>query len=139
MNAVEFIKQYGWGEANKILREIPVVGAELYSNMCYLKNAHSEGDVDHFVLFSTSSNCWVESSSENKSFIDDALILKDLKQLVDAWELVHNFGGLKRAKRILKKAYTQFNAMVSVVWNDKPFQCTIEQLEQAIELVESVK
>ena len=65
--------------------------------------------------------------------------IDDLKQLVDAWELVHNFGGLKRAKRILKKAYTQFNTMVSVVWNDKPFQCTIEQLEQAIELVESVK
>ena len=121
--AKEFIKQYGWGEAKKILREIPVVGAELYSNMCYLKNAHSEGDVDHFTLFSTSSNCWVESSSENKSFIDDALILKDLKQLMDAWELVEAYGGLDQAN----------NTIASLNWVRQ------DALKQAIELMGSVK
>lgn len=60
-----------------------------------------------------------------------------LKRLVESHELVDNFGGIKRAKRILKKSYTSFNTMVSVVWNDKPFQCTIEKLEQAIADVES--
>ena len=62
---------------------------------------------------------------------------KDLKRLVESHELVSNFGGLKRAKRILKKAYTSFNTMISVVWNDKPFQCNIQKLENAIADVES--
>lgn len=60
-----------------------------------------------------------------------------LKRLVESHELVSNFGGLKRANRILKKAYTSFNTLISVVWNDKPFQCTIQKLEQAIADVES--
>ena len=64
-------------------------------------------------------------------------ILDDLKRLVESHELVSNFGGLKRAKRILKKAYTSFNTMISVVWNDKPFQCNIQKLENAIADVES--
>lgn len=61
----------------------------------------------------------------------------ELKCLVESQELVSNFGGLKRAKRILKKAYTSFNTLISVVWNDKPFQCNIQKLEQAITDVES--
>ena len=62
---------------------------------------------------------------------------KELKRLAESHELVSNFGGLKRAKRILKKAYTSFNTMISVVWNDKPFQCNIQKLENAIADVES--
>ena len=61
----------------------------------------------------------------------------DLKCLVESHGLVSNFGGLKRAKRILKKAYTSLNTLISVVWNDKPFQCNIQKLEQAITDVES--
>ena len=64
-------------------------------------------------------------------------IYDDLKRIVESHELVSNFGGLKRAKRILKKAYTSFNTMISVVWNDKPFQCNIQKLENAIADVES--
>lgn len=124
MNAVEFIKQYGWETAKEILRESPVVDAELYSNMCYLKNAHSEGDVDHFALFCASSNCWVESSSENKLFIDNAIILRDLKQLVDALELVEKHGGLEHARD------------GEYLANGLGFGVT--GLKQAIELVESV-
>ncbi len=63
--------------------------------------------------------------------------IDEIKRLVESWDLVELCGGLKLAKRILKKAYTQFNTMVSVVWNDKPFQCTIQKLEQAIADVES--
>ena len=70
---------------------------------------------------------------------NDGEFVKYLKRLVDSHELVSNFGGLKRAKRIIKKAYTSFNTMISVVWNDKQFQCTIQQLEQAIADVESCK
>lgn len=71
--------------------------------------------------------------TENCPFVS----LRDLKRLIESYELVGNFGGIKRAKRILKKSYKSFNTMVSVVWNDKPFQCTIEKLEQAIADVES--
>ena len=67
----------------------------------------------------------------------DSDFVKDLKRLAESHELVSNFGGLKRAKRILKKAYTSFNTMISVVWNDKPFQCNIQKLENAIADVES--
>ena len=63
----------------------------------------------------------------------------DLKRYVDAYELVQKFGGIKRAKRILRKSYLSWNNRVSVVWNDNPFQCTIQQLEEAIALVEEVE
>lgn len=63
--------------------------------------------------------------------------LLDIKSLIESHELVGNFGGIKRAKRIIKKSYKSFNTMVSVVWNDNPYQCTIEKLEQAILDVES--
>lgn len=65
-------------------------------------------------------------------------ILDDLKRYVDAYELVQKFGGIKRAKRILRKSYLSWNNRVSVVWNDNTFQCTIQQLEEAITLVEEV-
>ena len=65
--------------------------------------------------------------------------LVELYEIVESHELVKSFGGLKRAKRILKKSYTQFNTMVSVVWNDNPSQCNIENLEQAIADVESTQ
>ena len=71
------------------------------------------------------------------AYFDDTVDAKDLKCLVESHELVGNFGGIKRAKRILKKAYTSFNTQVSVVWNDKPFQCIIQKLEQSIADVES--
>lgn len=62
----------------------------------------------------------------------DAVSIPSIQRLVESHEIVHNFGGIKRAKRILKKAYTTFNTRVSVVWNDKPFQCSLRQLEQAV-------
>ena len=70
-------------------------------------------------------------------FATTKVSILDLKRLAESHELVSNFGGLKRAKRILKKAYTSFNTMISVVWNDKPFQCNIQKLENAIADVES--
>lgn len=77
------------------------------------------------------------SFDSDVEIIYTASFFDDLKRLVESHELVGNFGGIKRAKRILKKSYTSFNTMVSVVWNDKPFQCTIEKLEKAITDVES--
>ena len=64
---------------------------------------------------------------------------QELKRYIDAYELVRKFGGIKRAKRILRKSYLSWNNRVSVVWNDNPFQCTIQQLEEAIALVEEVE
>ena len=80
------------------------------------------------------SNIHLAELEHNKCFDD---FYYDLKRIIESHELVSNFGGLKRAKRILKKSYTQFNTMVSVVWNDRPFQCTVQQLEQSVSHVES--
>lgn len=107
MKANEFVKKYGVGEAADFLDWI-----EKNKSI----DAPDEFDVTVF---------------------GDRVSYKPLKRIVKSHELVSNFGGVKRAKRILKKSYTSFNTMVSVVWNDKPFQCTIERLEQAIADVES--
>lgn len=55
---------------------------------------------------------------------------------MDSIELISKFGWIKRAKRILKKSYKTWGNRVSVVWNDKPFQCSIEDLEFAIKQYE---
>lgn len=89
MNAVEFVKKFGYKHNAVNLKYLPL-------------NQHAE-----------------------------------LERLVESHKLVSNFGGLKRAKRIIKKAYTSFDTMISVVWNDNPFQCNIQKLEQAISDVES--
>ncbi|MEB3790124.1 hypothetical protein [Acinetobacter sp. IK40] len=62
----------------------------------------------------------------------EQLFVEDLKRLVESVDLIGKFGGFKRAERILKKSYKGWSNSVSVVWNDKPFQCSISQLEQAI-------
>ena len=75
-------------------------------------------------------------NSDDWSTVSD-IFLHDLKRLIESHDLVGNFGGLKRAKRILKRSYQSWGTKVSVVWNDKPFQCNISDLEQAIADVES--
>lgn len=91
MKENEFVKKFGWKVAKRILLDIPVEDAELYSNCCYLKNAHSEGDVDHFSLYSNCSDGWVESFRESKDFINESIALDDLKRLVKSWELVEKY------------------------------------------------
>ena len=111
MKAIEFVKKFGWGWAKDVVNNQPKTDAQIFNpyNQKY-------------------------SSSYN---IKKGVSVAWLKRIVESHELVSNFGGLKRAKRILKKAYTSFNTMISVVWNDKPFQCNIQKLENAIADVES--
>lgn len=113
MKATEFIKQHGIEKARECIEAANDYGG-------FWVNAKT-----------------LELSNLIPSY--DAVSIPSIQRLVESHELVGNFGGLKRAKRILKKSYTQFNTMVSVVWNDKPFQCTVQQLEQAVSDVEACK
>ncbi len=114
MKAIEYFKKHGWGEAKGLIAK---------HEKCYMPDVFDmwSDELQDFVL------CTKYASFD----------MSDLKRIVESYELVSNFGGLKRAKRILKKSYTQFNTMVSVVWNDKPFQCTVQQLERAVSDVEA--
>ena len=121
MKANEFVKKFGWGWAKRVI-ELTI----------------GNSWADHYDIkedsIGTAGTIYSKKLCEHN---DNFVCLRNLKRLVDSHELVSNFGGLKRAKRILKKAYTSFNTMISVVWNDNPFQCTIQKLEQAIADVES--
>lgn len=78
-----------------------------------------------------------EFNGLNHVYMGGGFYIDDLKHLIYSHDLVGNFGGIKRAKRILKRSYQSWGTKVSVVWNDKPFQCNISDLEQAINDVES--
>ncbi len=64
-------------------------------------------------------------------------ILLELKQLIEAKELVDSFGGLEKAKKVLKKAYDSCSRYISNRKNG--IECTWENLSKSIKLVESVE
>lgn len=117
MKANEFVKKFGWGLAKQ------------YLNRTKNQAVYSEPKIK---LLIHQSVCEPTTSG-----IDFVFHRDDLKRLVESHELVSNFGGLKRAKRILKKSIHLLQYMISVAWNDKPFQCNIQKLENAIADVES--
>ena len=95
MNAVEFIKQYGWEEAK--------------STVNFFSGIFHKLDENENVIFTFQ--------------------IDDLKQLVDAWELIQKRGSLSEAKAIEQQYWNSgvgAAMMVAMV------------LKQAIELVESV-
>ena len=85
MNAIEFVKKFGWGEAKSAL-------------------GHACGSLDHV------------------AYNGYGILISDLKQIVDAWELVERFGGVIEAKKV---HYDEFRGDIN--WNN---------LQQAINLVE---
>ena len=70
MNAVEFVKKFGWERATELLKECPV-------EMPYI------------------GRCGFSKTEYN-----DFVCKDNLKTLVDAWELVEKRGGLSKAKEI---------------------------------------
>ena len=58
----------------------------------------------------------------------------DLKQIVDAFELVDKFGGIDKSKRILKKAYESCSQII--LDSRKNIETTWNDLNDAINLVE---
>ena len=93
VNAIEFVKKYGWGEA--ILN---------YSSCKHQYYFHYNGHIEVYVA--------------------------DLKQIVDAFNLVESFGGLFQAKVTLyKEGFTGGAECGNELIED-------DVLKQAIELVE---
>ncbi len=97
MNAVGFIKKYGWSKSATIVFESIRHGANTFYD------THDE-------LYYGQIN-------------DIRVSVTELKQYVDAWELVESLDGLSSAKITLQRG--EFG--------------DFEMLKQAIELVESVK
>ena len=58
----------------------------------------------------------------------------DLKQIVDAFELVDKFGGIDKSKKILKKAYESCSKIISD--SRKNIETTWNDLNDAINLME---
>ena len=106
MNAVEFIKQYGWSKSSVIVFESIGHGANTFYD------THDE-------LYYGQIN-------------DIRVSVVDIKQYVDAWELVEKHRGLKEAKKdIIDAKYLGMNDMI--------FGTSLTELKQAITLVEEVE
>lgn len=76
---------------------------------------------------------FLENRSRNKSE-DKAQLLIDLKQIVEAFELVDKFGGFEKANKTLKKAYDNCSSIISI--RKIGFECSYSDLQEAINLVE---
>ena len=116
MKANEFTKEHGLEKVRSIINKYP-------------NYTHSTDDARMFV---NEHDC----IEHIKKDLHTCVRFDDLKHLIESHDLMGKFGGLKRAKRILNKPYKSWSSMVSVVWDDKPFQCSIIALEQAITDVE---
>ena len=101
MNAIEFVKKFGWKDAK----------------VCLL-------------------NC---ASPEDKWFMRRGDLISgqefdNLKQIVEAFELVDKFGGFEKANKTLKKAYDNCSSIISI--RKIGFECSYSDLQEAINLVE---
>ena len=106
MKAVEFIKQYGWGEVKRII-------------------SNSE-PLDSF--YNIDLGCYISLTQINYG---DRVSLADLKQYVDAYELVQKFGGLQKAK----SSWNDFEANREYEF----YGTNLDELKEAITLVEEVE
>lgn len=98
MNAIDFIKQHGIEKAREVVESAPK-DAELFHTNTYIKNAHSEGRTDHFARWSDGFNGWVNISAD-REFIDESIVLEELKRLVESADLINSLGGLGEAKEM---------------------------------------
>ena len=103
MNAVEFIKQYGWSKSTVIVFESIGHGANTFYD------THDE-------LYYGQIN-------------DIRVSVTELKEYVDAWELIQKRGGLSEAKAIEQQYW---NSGIGIA------MAVAMEIKQAIELVESV-
>ena len=125
MNAINFIKQHGIEKAKEVVKDAPK-DAELFHTNTYIKNAHSEGRTDHFARWSDGFNGWVNASAD-REFIDESIVLEDLKCLVESVGLVEQFGNdIVGAKRLL--AFTKNCKTIELAGS----VITTERLKQAI-------
>ena len=113
MNAIEFVKHHGINETQRIVSTYP-------------NHTHVTDDARMFI----NSEVYKKSVPHFADSIDAMVKIADLKQIVDAWELVESYSGLSMAKR----QYSCFaNACESVGVNQSP---RVLALGRAINLVE---
>lgn len=96
MNAIKFIKQHGVEKAREVADDAPK-DTELVHTNTYIKNAHSEGQTDHFARWSDGFNGWVNISAD-REFIDESIVLEELKRLVESVDFINKFGGIDLAR-----------------------------------------
>ena len=125
MNAKEFIKQYGWEKAKLVISEW-----NNYFNQYEVIQmpTHYDCDLEIFV-----------HEDDFKNLDDSDICIKDIKQLVDAWDLV-GIHGLEQSKTIVKNAPSDDHFYSWSLGNSgvKDKTVNIGDLRKAIELVESV-
>ncbi|WP_151776193.1 hypothetical protein [Acinetobacter bereziniae] len=145
MNAVEFVKKHGWGKAERAINNAPPLDDKVwYFFWC---NECGNGGSSQ-TMFSNSympdyCACSVCTSEDLKSDDGD---YKDLKRLVESWELVENFFnlnslGFKKCIEIAKKQIEELESNGAIEfwhrWDDE-LSCMVERMKQAIADVESV-
>lgn len=83
MNAVEFVRKFGWGKAKEIV------------------NWQSDSKwADHYCISDEAIGSAGRKYSEALCLKNsDFVLINDLKRLVESWELVESRGGLDEAKK----------------------------------------
>lgn len=94
--AIKFIQDHGIDRARGVVEGAPE-GAELFHTNTYLKNVHSEGKTDHFARWSGGFKDWVQASAD-RNFIDESIVLEELKRLVESVDLVKKCDGIDSIK-----------------------------------------
>ena len=102
MNAIEFVKEYGIEEAKKAIKNV----AWCETAYC-MRLKHG--------CFKTNSDCCID--------------INDLKQIVDAFELVDSYGGLKGAKNWIKNVVSN-ESMSNIMAINSDLSKAINLVEQ---------
>ena len=111
MTALEFIKKFGWNRVKEI-----ILAWSKFLDQCEISEMPTHFDLDLEIFVHEDDFCSPLGESN--------ILVDDLKQYVDAYELVQSYGGLEQSKSLsmsqvgLKKHY--------------------DELQQAIKLVEQV-
>lgn len=116
MNSIEFVKNYGIDEAKRVLS----------------KNSTSK----YFCKYLNTKPFTIKDTFSNNPDLDETawVLVSDLKQIVEAFELVERFGGFDKSNKMLKKAYDNCSSIISI--RKIGFECSYSDLQEAINLLE---
>ena len=129
MKANEFVKKFGWPHAVRIYENAFEHATHARADYEYFKNKDGE-----WFRYEDDFNLYVE-----KPCFKETVCLKDLKQLIEAKELVEKCGGIESLKSWLNYEKRKVNLSVLFHCNKPPVLINIEIAEKAIQLVESVE
>ena len=96
IQALILVKNIGWAKADKLIEHAPE-DAEAVNEGVYIKGAFSEGETDFFRRWSVGFGAWVEAKDDG-DFVDKAVCLTALSELVGHYKTVKSKGSLPMAK-----------------------------------------